>query len=990
MFNKPNPKQKFSELEQEILKYWKENKILEKSISQRPEDKTKTFYDGPITANGDPHIGHALTFSMKDIYPRYWTMKGFRVSRSLGWDCQGLPVEYEIEKKLGFKEKKDIEKFGVAEFNKLCRELVTVNRQKIVELEEKMGRLTNSEEEYATMDKDYIESIWWSLKELYNKGLLYEGFKVVPYSTRAGTTLSNAEVALGGYKPFIDPAVTVEFPLEEDPKTRVLAWTTTPWTLPTNFGLAVGEKVSYVKVKVNGIEKLYISAKDLVAKVFEGKDYEIIEELTADNLIGKKYIPLFDFFKDRENCFQIFKGSHVTTDSGAGVVHLAPYGEEDNEIFKEVGIQSIDVLDDQGDFTDLVPDYAGMNYRDANPKIIEDLIKNDSLFKQEQYEHEMPMCWRTNTPLIYKPITSWYVAMSTLRTQLVNNNDKVNWTPKHVKQGRFGNWLSEIKDWGISRSRYWGTPLPIWKSETNKTMIIGSFEELEKLSGKTLDDPHKPYVDEIIFEYAGETYKRIPDVLDVWYDSGAMPFARFHYPFENKDRFEKKFPADYISESIDQTRGWFYTLIAISTSLFGSEAYKSVVVTGTALDDKGVKLSKSKKNYSDPNDLVAEFGGDAIRANFFSSNIAQGEDTSITQKTLKLQTQEFILPLWNIYSYLITYANIHDWKPRPELAYNKRKNFTDSHPWDHIPFDNVANELDAWIILRLQNTIKKVTLSLDNYEIPKALKSIKDLMDDISKWFIRSSRDRFAEGTSNVLDILYYVFIETIKLLGPFTPFITDYAYRELVATALPDVPESIHLGDYPEADLKFIDQYSKLEEEMAIVRRICEMGHVIRTTKQLKVRQPLSLLEVQSRNEIVPALSSWMRTMIMNELNVKDVIDKANVNENKSVATEEDTNVKIKVGLNIEINEELKQEGLIRELTRSIQAERKNKGMQQGDKVKIVFDIKDSEMKAIVEQNVETIKNVVNAQDLDFQSISGEALEIKLDDKDIKIVVSL
>lgn len=985
MFNKPNPKQNFFELEQEILKFWKSNNILDKSIDQRSDDKTKTFYDGPITANGSPHHGHMLTFAMKDLYPRYWTMKGYKVARSLGWDCQGLPVEYEIEKRLGFKEKKDIVKFGIDKFNELCKASVLEFKDKIIELEELMGRLTNSDEEYQTMDKSYIESIWWSLKELHTKGLLYEGFKVVPYSTRAGTTLSNAEVALGGYKKFVDPAITVEFPLEEDPMTVLLAWTTTPWTIPGNLGLALGKEINYVKVKKSESDKNYIVAKDLVESVFKDIEHEVLGEVKVDDLLGKKYIPPFAFYKGRKNAHIIYTGDHVTTESGTGIVHLAPYGAEDNDIFVKVGIESFDYLDEQGDFKSEIAPYAGLNYRDANSKIIEDLKTTNTLFRHEDYEHEMPMCWRTNTPLIYKPITSWYIAMSNLRQQLVDNNEKINWTPKHVKYGRFGNWLAEIKDWGISRTRYWGTPIPVWKSESGKTIIIGSYQELKELSGVEVNDPHRPYIDDITFEKDGETYKRIPDVLDVWYDSGAMPFARFHYPFENKEKFDRKFPAQYIAESVDQTRGWFYSLLAISTSLFNKEAYENVVMSGFVLDDNGVKLSKSKGNYTEPKTMIESFGADAIRSNFFTTPICAGEDTTISSKTLKTQTQEYILPLWNIFAYLTTYANIHNWSPREELAYNSRKNLDDAHPWDHIPFDDVENEINAWIIYRLQETIHNSELALTAYDIPKATKAIKELVDDTSKWFIRSSRENFAEGNQNSIETLYYVFVEILKLLAPFTPFITDYMYRELVVSKLEGAKESIHLTDYPEVDRSYIEQYSRLADEMQIVRKICEMGHTLRVNNQMKVRQPLSELQVRSTNEVVPVITEWMSEMIKNELNVKDVLDKAVIHETDTLKTNEDTNVKVLIGLETKLTDELKDEGFVRELTRALQSQRKKMGLQQGQTITVKLKPSDPLLRQTIERNIESIKKTVSATAIEFVEEIETPFVMEVESKEIE-----
>lgn len=985
MFKKPNPKQNFYELESEVLKFWKSKNILDKSIQQRPKDKSKTFYDGPITANGSPHHGHMITFAMKDLYPRYWTMKGYRVDRSLGWDCQGIPVEYEVEKKLGFKEKKDIEAYGIAKFNELCRQSVLEFKDKIIELEEMMGRLTNTDEEYYTMDSKFIESIWWSLKELYEKDLLYEGFKVVPYSTRAGTTLSNAEVALGGYKKFVDPAITVKFPLKEEPKTMLLAWTTTPWTMPGNLGLAVGAEIDYVKAKVG--ENIYIVAKDLVSSVFGEESVEITSEMKGSELIGKEYMPPFDFYAGKENAHKIYEGSHVTTDSGTGIVHLAPYGAEDNDIFQKVGIESFDYLNDQGDFKSDIAPYADMYYRKANTQIIEDLKAKDLLFRHEEYEHEMPMCWRTNTPLIYKPITSWYIKMSSLRTELVENNNKINWTPAHVKEGRFGNWLAEIKDWGISRSRYWGTPLPIWKSESGKIKIIGGYDELEQLSGVRIDDPHRPYIDDVTFEIDGEKYTRILDVLDVWYDSGSMPFARLHYPFENQDKFKTKFPAQYIAESVDQTRGWFYSLHAIATSLFGDIAFENVVMSGFVLDDKGVKLSKSKGNYSEPTALVKDFGADTIRANFFTTPIVLGEDTTISPKTLKIKTQEFVLPLWNIYSFLSTYANIHTWTPTEELAYNPRKNFDDVYPWNHIPFGNIDDELNAWMILRLQQTIKEVTDNLEIYQTSKAMKSIQNLIEDTSKWFIRSSRDRFADGESQSIEILYYVFVETLKLLAPFMPFVTEHIYKEIVSEHLQGDLESIHLTDYPEADSKFLEDYASLENEMNFLRRICELGHELRVQNQLKVRQPLSELVIETLNESIPTILPWMKEMLKKELNVKEVIEKISLTESENIKLNSDDSLKVKVGLNTLIDESLKAEGLLREISRAIQSQRKKQGLNQGDKVELRI-FASSEVRSLIENNVEDLKTKVNANSIELVSEMETGISLPTEEGEIKFEI--
>jgi isoleucyl-tRNA synthetase len=988
MFKKPNPKQNFYELEQQILDWWKENKILDKSISRRPEDHKYTFYDGPITANGEPHTGHMLTFSLKDLFPRYKTMKGFRVSRSLGWDCHGLPVEYQVEKALGFKEKSDIEKYGIEKFNKACKESVEKYRSNIIELEEKIGRLTNSEEEYATMDRDFIESVWWSLKELYEKDLLYEGFKVVPYSTRAGTTLSNTEVALGGYKMIADPAITVEFELKNEPNTYLLAWTTTPWTIPGNLGLAVGKKVKYVKVKGEVPGNTYIVAKDLVEQVFNKGEFEILGDVSVDDLIGKEYIPPFDYYLGRENAHKIYEGDHVTTESGTGIVHLAPYGAEDNDIFQKVGIESFDYLDDQGHFTSDIPDYSGDFYKTANKKIIADLEKKDLLFAHEEYEHEMPMCWRTDTPLIYKPITSWYVAVSKLRDALVENNEKINWIPDHVKKGRFGNWLAEIKDWGISRNRYWGTPLPIWRSESGNVKFIGSFKELEELSGVNIEDPHRPYVDDITFEQDGEKYSRITDVIDVWYDSGAMPFARLHYPFENKDKFEEKFPAEFIAEGIDQTRGWFYSLHAVATTLFDSNAYNNVIINGTITDEKGQKLSKSKGNYTPPIDVIESVGADTVRLNFFSSPLMYGEDTAVTDKTLKSTKQETILPLWNIYTYLTTYANMHDWQPNTELAYNERNVTDDTHPWDHIPFDDIENNLDAWILLKLQNTISEVTENMEVYQVPRAIKAIKDLISETSKWYIRSNRTRFADGDTRALEVLYYVLIETCKLAAPFIPFTTEHIYRQLVPEHLEGQLESVHLTDYPEIDNAFVKQYSQIENEMNILRKIIEQGHNLRVENGLKVRQPLSTLFVHTTNKDVGALTDWMIELISSELNVREVREVIEIPEDKTIVQASEPTLGLAIGLNTEISDELKKEGSLRELTRQIQSIRKNQKLNMGDSITLEYSTDQDMIEKLFNDMKDELMRSVKAKTITKLDSISDGMVIKLDDGEVTISV--
>lgn len=979
MFSKPAAKPDFDALERAILQWWKESQILDRSIAQRQGAELKPFYDGPITANGAPHLGHMLTFSMKDVFPRYWTQQGYYVPRSIGWDCQGLPVELEVQKNLGI-EKHQIDEFGIAKFNKECRDLVIKFRSQMVDMEERVGRLTNADEEYATMDPNYIESVWWSLKTIYEKGLLYEGFKVVPYSTAAGTSWSNAEVAMGGYKSLTETAVTVKFELTDQPGTFVLAWTTTPWTLPSNKLISVGKEIKYVIVEQDGSK--YILAKDLAEKHFPEAT---VTDIQISDYVGKTYKPLFHFQLPADGQYQIVYADHVTTESGTGVVHLAPYGAEDVEILLARDIPVIDVLNDSGIFTDAIPKYAGQHYIKANALITADLEAAGLLFKQEEYTHDMPMCWRTGKPLIYRPMKSWFIAMSRLRDNLVANNETVNWVPEHMKEGRFGSWLREIKDWGLSRNRYWGTPLPVWKAPSGKVKVIGSFAELQELSGKSLEDPHRPFVDEVTFELEGETYTRVVDVIDVWYDSGSMPFARFHYPFENKEKFEQKFPALYVAEGVDQTRGWFYSLMAIATAVFDKPPFQNVVVNGFTLDDNGVKHSKSKKNYSPPAEVVGKYGADAVRLNFFGSPIAIGGDSTVSENSVKAQLQEFLLPLWNSYVYLTTYATLHNWEPSAELAYNARTVWSDEHPWDHIPFDNLDNELDAWILLQLQQTIGEVTKQMNDFSTPAAVRALLDLLNKTSKWYIRRSRERFASGELRALEVLYYVLVEFAKLAAPFIPFMSEHLYQELVAKQFSDLPESIHLTDFPTIDLAFIGEYGKLQEEMELVQTVSELALNLRTTGGFKVRQPLSKVEVIFSAETTEKgvfLADWMQEMIASEVNVLEV------NEVPTFASQDNVAevAGIKVRLDTQITPELAQAGLLRELTRQIQNLRKEMGLEVTDQINVLWDTESTDLVELLRTKIEEIKRAVNA--IHVEQGVGES-ELKVNDSSVKVTIA-
>ena len=925
----------FPETELKILKYWKESDILKKSIEGRDREKSFTFYDGPITANFSPHYGHVLTMVIKDLIPRYKTMKGFRVDRSLGWDCQGIPVEYEVEKSLGFQQKEDIEKFGVEKFNNLCRESVKKYQGAIMDLTARMGRWVNDDEQYATMDPSYIESIWWSLKELYNKGLLYEGYKVVPYSTRAGTTLSNSEVALGGYESITDPAVVVKLKLREN-NTYLLIWTTTPWTLPGNLLVAVGKNFDYVEVEYEG--ERYIVGKDLVESVF-GTKLDVLNTYKGSELIGKEYEPLYPYYRDRgkEGAFKVVHANHVTLDDGTGLVHQAPYGEEDFLLMTDMGITMFDYLDDQGNMKDEISEFRGMFYKKANRYIMEDLEKRGLLLKHYDYEHQMPMCWRTHTPLIYKPIKSWYVKVSGIREELVKENNEINWVPKHIKQGRFGNWLEDARDWALSRNRYWGTPLPVWVCEKcGEKDVIGSFDELKQKSGVELKDPHKPFVDEIVYKcQCGGTKRRVEDVIDVWYDSGSMPFARFHYPFENKEKFESKYPAQFIGEGIDQTRGWFYTLHVLGVSLFNQKAFKNVVVNGMALAPDGTKMSKSKRNYPEVNTVIDSMGADALRLYFVNTPIVNGEEVIFSDKFVKEVVSTVLLPFWNTVKYFLNYKEQYNWK------YEER----------YKPVD----VMDRWIVSKLNQTVRDVTKYLDEYKLQSASKYVFELIDVLSKWYIRRSRDRFVSGEKQALSTLAYVLVEISKILAPFAPFISELVYQTVVSNG----KESVHLEKYPEFNSQLYDE--NLLKEMEVVRAICSIGLNIRDESRLKVRQPLS-------TAFVPQLSKEMLDIVKGELNVKEIV--------VSKEIKEEGNIKVSclggitVGLDIHITEELKEEGILNEILRGLQVVRKESGCEVGEYISLKYTSESKEVEGIVEKYTESIKGGIYVKDI--QRVDG------------------
>jgi isoleucyl-tRNA synthetase len=951
----------YPELEKSLLSEWESKSLMNKAYEKTKKSgkPAKIYYDGPITANALPHYGHGITWALKDIIPRYWTMNGHFVSRNIGWDCQGIPVEYEIEKALNFKEKSDIEKLGVAKFNQLCRESVLKYRDAMRVYEKRLGRWIDDNDSYETMDSKYIESVWWSLKSFYDQGLLYEGHKVVAYSTRAGTTLSNAEVALGGYKEIIDPAVTVKFKSKKF-DAYYLAWTTTPWTLPGNLMLAVGEKIRYVLVESNG-EK-FILAKDTVDKVFAEKSYVIQKELDASELEGDTYTPLFDYFlaKVDEGCFKVIFGDHVTTDEGTGIVHLAPYGEDDFDIFTKKGIKGFDYLDDLAHFDSTISEFSGLFYKQANPKIIEHLQNKSLLFELKDYAHQMPMCWRTNTPLIYKPVKSWYLAVTKFKDQLVSENKKINWVPEHARDGRFGSWLENARDWALSRKRYWGTPLPVWVNDkTGDVVVVGSFKELEEYSGKVLGenfDPHKPFVDEITWEDKtnGGIFKRVEDVIDVWYDSGAMPFARHHYPFENKEKFEANYPAEYISESVDQTRGWFYSLIVINTPIFGKAPYQNVVMSGMLGDEQGKKLSKSKKNYQPMEEVLNKQGGDALRYFLLSSPIVNGSTARFSEEFLEESRKSLFTTLWNSYRYFVTYANLYeiDFKTK-----NESKNL-----------------LDKWIIFELNKLVRDVRSHLDKFHIMEAAVSIKPFVDDLSTWYIRRSRDRLSNGDVEALKTLYKVLLDLSKVIAPFVPFLSDEIYKNLISIYGQEQLESVHLADFPIVDASVDLSDVDLSMTMQRARMVSSLASSIRKETNIPVRQPLQELAVDAKTfELINKSDfSEIKAILQDEVNVKEILNIEAAPKDWPIKTLDD----YFASLNVLISDDLKIEGDMRELIREVQKLRKDSGVLLNEKLKIQYKNEERFIMA-VEKFGEQIKEKTSALEL----IAGSNFEIKSTD---------
>jgi len=892
-FQEVSPRVQFPELEREMMALWAKEDTFRRSLEHRRDRRPFVFYEGPPTANGRPGTHHVLARAFKDLFGRYQTMKGRYVERKAGWDTHGLPVELEVEKTLGISGKQQIEEFGIERFNQLCRESVYEYVSEWRAFSERMAFWQDYDDAYWTLNSDYVQSVWWSLKQIWNRGLIYKGFKVAPYCPRCATPLSSHELAQGYEDDVPDPSVYVRFRLKQEPNMCLLAWTTTPWTLPGNVALAVGRDITYVLVqKRSGDpesrqpgEKLILAEARM--EVLQG-DYEVLKRFAGEELLGLDYEPLFPYLPPDKRAFFVIDADFVSTEEGTGVVHTAAaYGADDLRVCQEKDVPVRHTVDLRGRFLSEVEAFAGMFVKDADPYVIGDLRERGLVYREEQIRHTYPFCWRCGTPLIYYALDSWYVQTTAVKDEMVANNLAANWVPAHVRTGRMGDWLEHNVDWAISRSRYWGTPLPFWVCSCGERRCVAAAEELG-LGAEA--DLHRPYIDAVKLPClaCGGEMERVPDVLDCWFDSGAMPFAQRGYPRARVEQFQSTFPADFISEAQDQTRGWFYSLLAISTLLFEQNAYRNVICLGMLLDDEGHKMSKSRGNILDPTKLFEEFGADAVRWNFFVSPV--GEDQRVGPKTLQNVVRQFLLTLWNVYSFFVTYANIDGFSP-------------------HSPQVPLAERpvLDRWLLSRLDHLIETVDRGLQGYDVNGASRPLQAFVEELSNWYVRRSRRRFWKSESDAdklsaYQTLYQTLVSLSQLLAPFTPFVAEALHRNLCAGA------SVHLADFPTTSGSTRDR--QLEQEMAAARQAVVEGLAARDSARLKVRQPLQSVTLPATFR--PELAAIIR----DELNVKEVLSGSELR------------------LDTEIGEELRLEGLARDLIRRVQELRKRSGLQIEDRI--------------------------------------------------------
>lgn len=853
MYEKVSPDLNFVDREKQVTEFWEKNHIFEKSVEKNKQGPVYTFYDGPPTANGKPHIGHVLTRVIKDLIPRYRTMKGWDVPRKAGWDTHGLPVELEVEKLLGINGKEQIEEYGLEPFIEKCKESVWKYKGMWEDFSRTVGYWVDMEHPYVTYDNNFIESEWWALKQIWERGLLYKGFKIVPYCPRCGTPLSSHEVAQG-YKDVKERSAIAKFKVVGE-NAYFLAWTTTPWTLPSNVALCVNPNESYVKVSYK--DETYYLAEALCDTVLGEGEYTILEHYVGKDLEYREYEPLYRFVSPKEKCWYITCDTYVTLTDGTGIVHIAPaFGEDDANVGRKYGLPLVQLVDSKGEMT-AETDWAGTFCKDADPEILKDLDKRGLLFSAPKFEHSYPHCWRCGTPLIYYARESWFIRMTEVKDDLIRNNNTVHWMPESIGKGRFGDWLENVQDWGISRNRYWGTPLNIWECECGHRHAIGSIEELKSMSPNCPDniELHRPFIDEVTITcpHCGKQMKRVPEVIDCWFDSGSMPFAQHHYPFENKEVFEQQFPADFISEAVDQTRGWFYSLLAISTLLFNKAPYKNVIVLGHVQDENGQKMSKSKGNAVDPFDALETFGADAIRW-YFYTNSAPWLPNRFHKKAVVEGQRKFLSTLWNTYAFFVLYANIDEFDATKHTL--KHENLT---------------VMDRWLLSRLNTLISEVDDHLENYRIPETAKALSDFVDELSNWYVRRSRERFwgtemTDDKESAYMTLYTALVTVSKVAAPLVPFLSEEIYQNLVRSLDKEAPESVHLCEFPQADTAYVDK--KLEEDMDEVLQIVTLGRAARNAANRKNRQPLAKIYVKADH----TLDIVYEDIILDELNIKSL----------------------------------------------------------------------------------------------------------------------
>ena len=919
MFKVPENK-KITDLEADVLKLWKEKNIFEKSVESRPENNAYVFYDGPPFVSGLPHYGHILSSIAKDIIPRYWTMKGKRVERLWGWDAHGLTVENRVQKKLDIKNRRDIESFGLEKFIEECYTYTSETSAEWDWYIDRIGRWVDIENAYRTTDQDYMESVMWVFKQLFDKGLIYEGVRTSLFCTTCGTPVSNFEIAMDNtYKDVEDPSVTVKFPITSDGDYKganILAWTTTPWTLPSNRGLVLDPKADYVLAKFD--DEDFIVAKDAMENVFgEDSSAQIAKTFKGSELLGLEYSPPYDFFEKTDKDFKVYEfEGMVSMEEGTGIVHSAPgFGEIDTEMGYHHSLRIMLVIDDEGKFGpgDAGENpFEGMYYAKANKFIRKDLNERELMFKDEVITHRFPYHDRCNTLLIQKAQNSWFVNVQELKPTMLENNKNINWVPENLKEGRFKHVVETAPDWCISRARFWATPMPVWRSEDGDTIVVGSIEELEELSGQKVKDLHRPYIDEIKIEKDGKVYTRIPDVLDSWFEAGSMPYGQMHYPFENQVKFDANFPGDYIIEYIAQVRAWFNVMLRLSAALFGRNSFKNVISTGILYGNDGRKMSKSYGNYADPKEILENIGGDALRLFFMNSPLMIGENANFDEVELRNKSRNVLNPLWNSLKFFLIYANFHNWKPKSA----------------EMPSSD--NVLDQWIVARLHETIRDFSTNIEKYLVPSAVQPIEDFVDDLSRWYVRRSRDRIAAGDENALATFYYVLSTFSLASAPIIPFMTDAMYQELLSGGLFS-QESVHLEDYPEFDDKVISSSEKNLEDMQLTRDLVSAALSVRVAAKVPVRQPLANLRVLEKSKV----SNEYLQIIKDEVNVKEVefvdsldkFDEATLDIAKTVS------------LDLAITEELQIEGQAREMIRQFQSMRKKLGLSVNDRIVATYE---------------------------------------------------